>query len=70
MATVALRAALLKHREIVMRTLTENLMAYGLGRRLAAFDMPTVRGIVRDASTSGNRFSSFVLGIVKVRHSR
>ena len=62
---VALRAALLKHREIVMRTLTENLMAYGLGRRLAAFDMPTVRGIVRDASTSGNRFSSFVLGIVK-----
>ena len=62
---VALRAALLRHREIVMRTLTENLMAYGLGRRLAAFDMPTVRGIVRDASSSGNRFSSFVLGIVK-----
>ena len=62
---VALRQALLKHREIVLRTLTENLMAYGLGRRVAHYDMPTVRAIVRDASTSGNRFSSFVLGIVK-----
>ena len=62
---VALRAALLRHREVVMRTLTENLMAYGLGRRLAHFDMPAVRGIVRDAAASGNRFSSLVLGIVK-----
>jgi hypothetical protein len=62
---IALRAALLKHREVVMRTLTENLMAYGLGRRLEHYDMPAVRGIVRDASGSGNRFSSFVLGIVK-----
>ena len=62
---VALRAALLKHRDVVMRTLTENLMAYGLGRRLAHFDMPAVRGIVRDATGSGNRFSSLVLGIVK-----
>ena len=62
---IALRAALLKHREVVMRTLTENLMAYGLGRRLEHYDMPAVRGIVRDASASGNRFSSFVLGIVK-----
>jgi hypothetical protein len=62
---IALRAALLKHREVVMRTLTENLMAYGLGRRLEHYDMPAVRAIVRDASVSGNRFSSFVLGIVK-----
>ena len=62
---IALRAALLKHREVVMRTLTENLMAYGLGRRLEHYDMPAVRAIVRDASASGNRFSSFVLGIIK-----
>ena len=62
---VALRAALLRHREVVMRTMAENLMAYGLGRRLVYYDMPAVRGIVRDASASGNRFSSFVLGIVK-----
>jgi hypothetical protein len=62
---VALREALLKHKETVLRTFTENLMAYSLGRRLEAFDMPTVRSIVRTASTSNNKFSSFVLGIVK-----
>ncbi|MBA2305120.1 MAG: DUF1592 domain-containing protein [Acidobacteria bacterium] len=62
---VALRAALLRHRETVLRTFTENLMAYGVGRRVTHDDMPAVRTIVRHASASGNRFSSFVLGIVK-----
>ena len=49
----------------MLRTFTENLMAYGLGRRVEHFDMPTVRKIVRDAGSAQNRFSSFVLGIVK-----
>ena len=62
---VALRTALLKHQETVLRTFTENLMAYSLGRRLSHFDMPTVRAVVRGASSSNNRFSSFVRGIVK-----
>ena len=62
---VALREALLKHRETVLRTFTENLMAYSLGRRIEPFDMPTVRSIVRNASGSGHKFSAFVLGIVK-----
>ncbi len=62
---VALRTALLKHRETVLRTFTENLMAYALGRRVTHNDMPTVRGIVRTASGADNRFSAFVLGIVK-----
>jgi hypothetical protein len=62
---VALRTALLKHRDTVLRTFTENLMAYSLGRRVTHFDMPTVRAVVRGASTSGNRFSSYVLGIVR-----
>jgi hypothetical protein len=61
---VALRSALLRHRETVLRTFAENLMAYGLGRRLSHDDMPTVRSIVRKASTSGNRFSAYVMGIV------
>jgi hypothetical protein len=60
----ALRSALLKHRETVLRTFTENLMAYALGRRVTHNDMPTVRGIVRTAASSHNRFSAFVLGIV------
>ena len=49
----------------VLRTFTENLMAYGLGRRIGAYDMPTVRKVVRDAGAAQNHFSSFVLGIVK-----
>jgi len=40
-------------------------MAYGLGRRIEAYDMPTVRRVVRDAGAADNHFSSFVIGIVK-----
>ena len=60
-----LRAAMLRHKEVVLRTFTENLMAYSLGRRLEHFDMPVVRRVVRDAARDRNRFSSFVAGIVK-----
>ena len=62
---VALRAALLKRREVILRTFTENLMAYALGRRIEHFDMPAVRTIVRDAGAADNRFSSFAVGVVK-----
>jgi hypothetical protein len=62
---VALRRALLKRQEIVLRTFTENVMAYALGRRMEHFDMPTVRTIVRDAGAAQNKFSAFVLGVVK-----
>jgi hypothetical protein len=60
-----LRAVLLKRKDVVLRTFTENLMAYGLGRRIEAYDMPTVRRVVRDAGAADHRFSSFVIGIVK-----
>ena len=60
-----LRAAMTRHQDVVLRTFTENLMAYALGRRLEHFDMPLVRRIVRDAGGNTNRFSSFVAGIVK-----
>lgn len=62
---VALRAALLNRREVVLRTFTENLMAYGLGRRVEYYDMPTIRRIVREADANQDRFSSFVIGLVK-----
>jgi hypothetical protein len=60
-----LRAALLKRSDTVLRTFTENLMAYALGRRLEYYDMPAVRTIVRDAEPRGHRFSAYVLGIVR-----
>lgn len=59
-----LRAALLKHQDIVLRTFTRNLMTYALGRRVEYYDMPTIRSIVRQAAKNDNRFSSYVLGIV------
>ena len=46
-----LRAMLLDRPEGFVGTLTEKLMAYGLGRRIEYFDKPAVRKIVRDAST-------------------
>jgi hypothetical protein len=57
--------ALLKHQDTFLRVFTENLMAYALGRDVQYFDMPTVRSIVTKAALNGNRFSSFVLGIVR-----
>ena len=62
---VALRQALLKRRETILRTFTENLVAYALGRRVEYSDMPAIRTIVRDAGAVNNRFSTFVLGVVK-----
>jgi hypothetical protein len=59
-----LDAALLRHQDTILRVFTENLMTYALGRRIEFSDMPTVRAIIRGASLHGDRFSSFVLGIV------
>jgi hypothetical protein len=59
-----LNAALLKRRESLLRTFTRNLMAYGLGRRVEYFDLPTIRGIVRTAAANDNKMSSYVMGIV------
>lgn len=61
----ALRKALLKHSDQFVRTFTEKLMTYGLGRELDYYDMPEVRKIARDAAAQNYRFSSVVLGIVK-----
>jgi hypothetical protein len=60
-----LSAALLKRPEPLVRTFTENLMAYALGRRVETFDQPTVRAITRKAGADGYRMSAFVLGVVR-----
>ncbi len=61
---VALRKALLKHPEQFVRTMTEKMLTYALGRGLEYYDMPIVRQIARDAAAQNYRFSSVVLGIV------
>ena len=62
-----LRAALLTRSTSLIRTFTENLMAYALGRRLEYYDMPAVRAIEREAAATenANRMSAFILGVVK-----
>jgi hypothetical protein len=59
-----LRQVLLSKQDAVLRNFTDNLMSFALGRRIEYFDQPTIRSIVKKASQNGNRFSSFVLGIV------
>jgi hypothetical protein len=49
----------------LVRTFTQNLMAYAFGRRIEWYDQPTVRAIAREAEKNDFRISSFVLGVVK-----
>jgi len=59
-----LRAAILQRPEVFYRIFTENMMAYALGRRVEYFDMPSIRGITRDAAEQDHQLSAYVLGIV------
>ena len=60
-----LSRALLKRPLPLVRTFTENLMAYALGRRVEYYDQPAIREIVRRAELDDYRISSLVLGVVK-----
>jgi len=62
---VALRDAILKRPQTFAATMTEKMLTYALGRGLEYYDMPTVRGIVREMAQNDYHFSSLVLGIVK-----
>ncbi len=58
-----LRQALLRQPETFVRTMTEKLMTYALGRGLEPYDMPTVRAVVK-SSVPDYRFNALVMGIV------
>jgi len=62
---VSLRQAILNRSDAFLGTFAENLLSYGLGRVIDYRDMPFVRGIEREAARNNNRFSSFILGVVK-----
>jgi cytochrome c553 len=61
----SLRVAILGHSDLFLQTVTENLLAYGLGRVLEPSDMPVVRSVAREAAHNDNRFSALVLAVVK-----
>ncbi len=60
-----LRRALLSRPVPLIRTFTENLFAYALGRRIEHFDQPAVREIAKTAEADEYRMSAFILGVVK-----
>jgi hypothetical protein len=61
----SLRQGIVNHSDAFISTFTQRLLAYGLGRVIDYRDMPFVRGITHAAAQNDNRFSAFVLGIVK-----
>jgi hypothetical protein len=48
-----------------LRTFTEKLLTYALGRPNESYDAPAVRKILRDAAKDNYKFSSVVLGVIK-----
>jgi hypothetical protein len=58
-----LEEALLRRPELFVRTITEKLFTFALGRAPEAYDAPAIRKIVRDARANDYRFSSLILGI-------
>ncbi len=60
-----LEAGLLKRPELFVSALAEKLLIFAMGRGVEPMDAPAVRKIVREAQTSGYRFSSIVLGVVQ-----
>ena len=59
-----LREAIFGGRDLFVRSLTEKLMMYAVGRELDYYDMPQVRAIVRRAAARDYRLSALVSGIV------
>ena len=59
-----LQQALLRRPIPLVRTFTENLMTYALGRRVEYYDQPTIRAITQKAASGGYKMSAFILGVV------
>jgi len=60
-----LNSALLKRPVPLVRTFTENLLAYALGRRTEYYDQPAIRAIAKSAAASDYKMSAFILGVIK-----
>ena len=60
-----LQVYLLSRRDEFLRTVTEKLLAYALGRGLEYYDAPAVRKIVRESASNDHHWSSLILGVVR-----
>jgi hypothetical protein len=59
-----LRRVVTTHKEDFVRTFTEKLLAYAIGRGVELSDMPAIRGIARGADRENDRWSAIIWGIV------
>ncbi len=62
---IELRQALLHYSPQFVRSITEKLMTFGIGRGVEYQDMPVIRSIVRDADKDNDRFVSLLMGIIR-----
>jgi hypothetical protein len=62
---IELRQALLRYSPQFVRTITEKLMTFALGRGVEYEDMPVIRAIVREADRDNDKFLSILMGIIK-----
>jgi hypothetical protein len=60
-----LSKALMKRPVPLVRTFTENLLAFALGRRVEYFDQTAIRAIATAAAADDYRMSSFIIGVIK-----
>ena len=60
-----LRTLLASQREDFVRTFTERLLSYAIGRGVEFYDLPAVRIIERDAAAANYSWSALVAGIVR-----
>jgi beta-lactamase regulating signal transducer with metallopeptidase domain len=59
------RNAIVARSDLFLQNFAGRLLTYALGRRTGPQDMPLIRAIARDTARDGNRFSAFIVGIVK-----
>jgi hypothetical protein len=60
-----LQRALLSRPTTILRSFTQNLMAYATGRRMEFYDQPAVRRIEAAAAKKNHRLTEYVVGVVK-----
>jgi hypothetical protein len=60
-----LTSVLLKRPIPLVRSFTEQLLAYAIGRPVAYFDQSTIRAITRAAEPDGYKVTSLIMGVVK-----
>jgi hypothetical protein len=58
------KQVLMSRQDDFAKTVLTKLMTYAMGRGVEAYDMPTIRAILRNSSSSNYKWSNVIMGIV------